>query len=352
MELKDFFDSQSTAAYVTEAQSNMIPFLGEAYFPAIKQAGLDLKSIKINKGLPLVLAPSTFDSKAKFRERIKVQAVQTEMPFFREGFQIKERDRQEILRVQSSNDHYAQTVLNAIYDDTNDLVTGARIVPERMIWQLMAPESGSPGIAITADGVDYTYNYDPDGSFKKNNFVTLTNKWSTPASSTPISDMRDAIEAASDINGNVITTAVMSQKTFTELMNSAEVKSAILAQNSTANIIVTPAVVKALFVAVLGINIIVYKKKYRDEEGNTKAFYPDGVVTLLPDGQLGNTVYGTTPEEADALYAGRHDVAIVNTGVALSRVISDHPVEYQIYASEIVLPSFTRMDDIYVMKVD
>ena len=43
-------------------------------------------------------------------------------------------------------------------------------------------------------------------------------------------------------------------------------------------------------------------------------------------------------------------VSIVNTGVAITTIKEPHPVNVQTVVSEIVLPSFERMDDIYVIK--
>ena len=45
--------------------------------------------------------PSAFDAKATFRDRIGFEKLETEMPFFREGYKIKEKDRQEMLRYRS-----------------------------------------------------------------------------------------------------------------------------------------------------------------------------------------------------------------------------------------------------------
>ena len=45
------------------------------------------------------------------------------------------------------------------------------------------------------------------------------------------------------------------------------------------------------------------------------------------------------------------EVAIVNTGVAITRVIEEHPVNINTFASEIVLPSYERMDEVVLIKV-
>ena len=115
MNLTELFTPEIIAANYTEAASNAIPYL------------------------PVSLKPSAFDAKATFRDRIGVSKLETEMPFFREGYKIKEKDRQEILRAQSSNDPYAADVINRIYDDQQDLIAGADVVPERMRMQLLLP---------------------------------------------------------------------------------------------------------------------------------------------------------------------------------------------------------------------
>lgn len=352
MDFKKIFTPAAVAANWTEVYSNRLPYLGEGLFPAKKKAGLDLKWIKGSKGLPVSLAPSTFDAKAKFRDRIGVKAMETEMPFFREGYKVKEKDRQEILRALDSNDPYARTVMEGIFSDTQNLIEGARVVPERMVWQLLAPVDGNPKINITANGVAYEYNYDPNNTFKTNNYISLsTKKWNDPETAAPINDIRDAqnkIEDATGIRPNIM---VVSRKTMNYLLAAKSVAAAVLAQNSTANIIMTDETVKSIFMTLLGVTIVVYTKKYKKEDGTAASFYPDDMVTLLPNGPVGNTWYGTTPEEADLQGASSAEVSIVNTGVAITRVITPHPVQIDMYASEIVLPSFERMDEIAVIKV-
>lgn len=163
MRLRDIFNSEAIALNYTEAASNRIPYLGSGLFPAQKKAGLDLKWFKGHNGLPISLMPSNFDAKSTFRDRVGIEQLETEMPFFRESMLVKEKDEQEIMRVQDTNDAYAQQVLDNIFNDTRTLVDGADVVPERMIMQLLSPVNGDLGIEIkTTDtdgkGVNYTYN--------------------------------------------------------------------------------------------------------------------------------------------------------------------------------------------------
>ena len=133
------------------------------------------------------------------------------------------------------------------------------------------------------------------------------------------------------------------------LKKNASIKSAILAQNATANILMTDARVKEIFNNELGIAILVYTKQYIDENGQTKKFYPDGMATLLPAEKLGNTYKGTTPEE---FRAGDLNVQIVDDGTAIAVNTSFDPVQTVTKASEVVLPSFENMDKTYMIKCD
>ena len=105
-----------------------------------------------------------------------------------------------------------------------------------------------------------------------------------------------------------------------------------------------------MFSTELGINIIVYTKKFKKENGTVANFYPDGFATLLPEGPLGNTWYGTTPEERTLMGNASADVSIVNTGVSVAVTVSNDPVQTKTTVSEIVLPSYERMDSTYVIK--
>lgn len=233
-----------------------------------------------------------------------------------------------------------------------DLISGANVVPERMIWQLLAPTDGKPKIAISENDVDYAYNYDPNNEFYSNNYTAITGdgKWSDPTKSDPIGDLRNMQDKIEILSGNRPTRAVMSRKTFNYILKSASVKGAILAQNSTANIIMTEPIVKSVISQLLGLSISVYTTRYRDQDKETHQFYPDDMVTLLPEGTIGRTFYGTTPEEADAA-GGSYETYTVNTGVSITTIHHPHPVNIEMLASEIVLPSAERLNEVGLIKI-
>lgn len=354
MRITDIFSARAVAARQTEVASNRMPYFGEGLFPPEQKLGLDLKWIKSHKGLPVSLAPSNFDAKSTLRARQGFSVEKNEMAFFRESMLVKEEDEQNILRVQEADDPYAQDILRNIFDDTDTLVEGARVVSERMRMQLLAPADGSPGIFIEHKGVTYKYNYDTDGSYATNNYMaitTATDKWSAVDTADPMTDISTAQDAVEEQTGTRPSILLMSKKTMGYLKKNKVIQSAVLAQNMSANIFMTEARVKELFSTELGVRIVVYTKQYKDEAGTAHKFYPDDMVTLLPDGALGTTWYGTTPEQRTLMGNPGADVSIVDTGIAVAVTVTDDPVNTKTTVSEIVLPSYERMDETYVIKV-
>lgn len=356
MRITDVYNSKAIAAVHEEVASNKIAYLGEGLFPRAKKASLDLKFIKTSKGLPVSLAPSAFDTKATIRSREGFEILNTEMAFFKESMVVKEQDEQDIMRVQDSTDPFAQEVINRIFDDAETLVEGADVVPERMRMQLLSScyVDGSniahgPNISIAANGATYAYNYDPDGSYASNNFVKLTGnaKWDDTTNSDPMKNIQDAITAVENRTGSTPEYMLISLDTMNKLIANTKIRSYVLAQNTSANIYMNEKRVKAAIKEELNIDVIVYKKKFKTEAGVVTAFFPDGYATLLPAGALGKTWYGMTPDERTGVLDKDKDVTIVGTGVAVSVVITDDPVQTQTFASEIVLPSFERMDETY-----
>ena len=338
----------------TENVSNRIPYLGEGLFPSRKQAGLDLKWFKGSKGIPVSLMPSAFDAKATFRDRIGVEKIETEMPFFREGFKIKERDRQDILRAQSANDPYVNAAIARVFDDARELIEGALVVGERQRMQLLFARNGNVGITITANGVDYTYNYDPDGSWKLSNYFELTgdDMWTKPSTSDPFGDIQDAKDAIAAKTGSDLRIAIMNKTTFKTLRTNANIKNRYLTKSGAAFGYLTDNEIIQIMKDTNDLDgIVLYDKQYRNENKVAAKFVPDGYVALVPAGTIGETCYGTTPEEADLMGSNAAAVQLVEGGIALTQIVDPHPVNLNTFASEIVLPSYERMDEVALLKV-
>lgn len=352
----EIFESKAIASYWTDVNANMQdPMIGTKYFPVSKQTGLTLAWIKGRNNLPVALQPAAFDTKAPLRDRIGIKELSTEMPFFREAMRIGEKDRQDIETLLAKGEQFAQPTIMRIFDDTNNLVDGALVQAERMRMSLLY--GGKIGITATAEnGRDIAYNYDYDvaGEWATNNNVELltTEKWTlaNKATSDPINVLLDAAEKLAETKGVKAVEVLMNTTTFKGMIASDSMRKAMNPLGSS-SIIVTRNTAKQFIENETGLVITLYDKMFKDEQGVDQKYFPDGYATLLPSYALGNTWFGTTPEEFDLMSgtAGA-SVSIVNTGVAITTIKEPHPVNVQTIVSEIVLPSFERMDDIFVIK--
>lgn len=353
MLVNEVVNSKAIAFAATQNANNDIPYLGLQFFPTEKREGLDLKWIKTHSGLPVSLAPSNFDALPTLRARGGIDIQKTQMAFFREEMDIDETLAQEIDRAKSADDPYLRSALLGVYDDTNTLLAGAEVVPERMRMQLLATTNGHPVIGIQANGVNYAYDYDPNGTYAAKHYIKNqgTATWDNATTAKPITDLNNAKKALKKL-GKTAKYALMNSNTFEYLMASEQVKGAILAQNVTANILLTEEVVKNAVKSLTGMTVVIYDKMFTDENGVDQYFYPNDKVTIIAADRLGKTVFGTTPEERTGRQVADVDVTIYGTGIAVA-VKSEYgpPAITKTVASEVVLPSYEGMDNTYVIEV-
>ena len=341
----DYFTSKALAAYYNTklADANTQPYLGDELFPAKKKMGLNLKFIKGAKGLPTTLSLSAFDVKSTKKDRIGFQSVQTKMPFFKNDMLIDEELRQELLiAIEAGNADYIDTILRNIFDDTITLLDAAGVARERMRMQLLS----SGAISMANNGQAYTYDYGLGNDQK----VTPQTAWNANGAD-PLSDIiawQDVIENKGYARPS---RAITSRTVLRTLMKNAGIKEAIYVM-SQGKVTLTEANVKDYFREHAGIEIAVYDKKYMNESGVATRYIPEDLFILIPDGDLGNTWFGTTPEEAD-LRSGATDaeVSIVDTGVAVTTTKTTDPVSVDTKVSQVVLPSFEAADQIMIADV-
>jgi len=342
----DEFKSKEIGIYYTNNPSLAIPYMGATLFPSKKQLGLDLSWIKGSKGLPAILKPSAFDTKATLRDRIGFDKIETEMPFFKESMRIGEKERQELNKVfASANYNLLMPLINQIYDDVTTLVTGAEVAAERMRMQLLA----TGRISIIANRVNYDYDYKFLAGHKET--LLTTAKWSALTAATPVQDMQRWMDKVEADTGSRPTRAVCTRKTWNYLLMNNSIKLDLNPAGGL-NVIMTDTLLKQYIQAKLGLVVAIYSKMFKNYDGAATLFFPDDVFTLLPDGNLGNTYFGTTPEESDLMAGANADVTIVNLGVAITTSKEIDPVNINTKVSAIVLPSFEAIDTTFIATVN
>lgn len=339
--MKNIFEIVSPGniiSYWDATKEDQSLYMGETLFPVKKQMGIELSKIGGSAGLPVELKASAFDTPATYRDRLSIEVSKQKMPFYRERMKIDEETRQEIVKISAGgNSEILMPFVNKIFDDTNNLIRGARVARERMAMELISTGK----VNIIGNGVKLTYDY---GFNKKKQFVTPSVNWSDTTNATPLQDLQDWKDEYAKM-GITLGYAIMTTATFNLIVRNKNVVKQLYPSNTDpSGLLIRRPQIKQLVFDSTGIQILINDNMYATSVGGEgKKFFPDNVVTLIPtSGVLGNMIFGTTPEEIDlrANKSFNGSTEIVDTGVAVTNLLIPHPVNVETIVSQICLPSF------------
>lgn len=344
MTIFDLVAAQEIVAYWEELVQDEAPYPCEELFPDDKKRGLKLSWLKGSRGLPVVLKTSAFDVHAIPRPRIGFEKLSAEMPFFKESMYIDEELRQELNMVlETGNQAYIDSVMNRIFDDEMQLLRGARASRERM--RMMALTTGV--VSMANNGQAFTYDYQIPATHK----TTVTTSWSSVSTADPIEDMRQAKELIADDTGAVITRAMCDGVTWRNIRNNVNIQKKIYVLSNGVGSISDDRL-RQYILDEVGISVVVNDKRYKDEAGQELKFMPTNTFVMFPDGMLGKTWFGTTPEESDLMASNVANVSITDTGVAVTTIQKADPVNVETKVTQICLPSFEEADKVYILDTE
>lgn len=353
----DYVNATEIAAYIENLPSNQIPIFGSQLFPQRKMVGTDISWLKGRDGIPVAITPSNYDAKATLRERTGFGKMETEMAFFREAMRIGEKDRQEINKLLNHpNSNIALPIIRNIFDDVNKLVEGVGVQAEYMRMQLL--QYGR----FEVTNMDKTARYKYDYNMSAEHQIKVGTPWSDFANSTPVADIVAACDKIEEDTGERPTRGVMNRTTFLEMIASHSIKKDLMVgvSGSWDNLYMSEDEARQYIERKTGVKIYVYSKKIGvlDEATLTPnmdsstfvKLVDDHKVCLFPEGPLGSTWYGTTPEESDLMTgASSAQVSIVNGGTAITTYKEIHPVNVNTVVSAVMIPSFERINTVAVL---
>jgi hypothetical protein len=339
MNFLELVTSSNLVAYWLEKGLNNVT-VGDQLFPFKKEIGIKLDWIKGANNQPVGLRLSAYNSKSIRRDRQGIEKVETEMPFFKESMVVDEQMRQQLnTLLQTNNEALIRSIIARIFDDEIKLIKAAYETVERVRMQLLTTGT----ISLSSNGQSYTYDYGMPAANKR----TVQTSWSA-ANADPIKDITDAQNVARQ-NGYKLTRAMCNSNCLNALINNTAIKNRlyVLAQG---NITITVDEIRRYIEQTTGIVIYVNDNGYVNESGVFTTYFADDVFVLMPDGPLGETHFGTTPEESD-LMTGATDaeVSLVNNSVAVTTSKQIDPVNVETKVSMVMLPSFEMADGVFII---
>lgn len=338
----DVVTAPEIAAYWEENQKYEEPYFGESKFPNAKKLGLDLSWIKGARRAPVSLSLSAFDVDVLPLKRGEFEKLSTEMPFFKNEYRIDERTRQDLNVLMQAGNAGVNTLIGRIFDDEANLLRNAALTREMLRMQLLTTGM----ISLKDNGQAFSYDFGVPADHK----TKPTKKWSNTTEADPIADI-DAWRLMIEEEKGVSPTEILLNSTTLALLAKTDaIKNGVFA-NSNITTLPTRAQVSAFLSSQLGMTVYVYDKGYNND-GKFVKFVPDKTVVLMPATTLGNTWFGTTPEESDLQSGGTAaQVSVVDTGVAITTWKLEDPVNVRTKASQIVLPSFELADEVIIADI-
>lgn len=340
--LNEIITSQNVVSYWETVNAGNAPFLGATLFPNEPQQGLEFRWLKGKTGVPKALRPSAFDADVIPRGREGFEELVQEMAFFKESFYIDERTRQELLMVmQTKNQTYIDTVINRVFGDTAELIDASESRKE--IMRMQALTTGSIALKVeNGNKVQADYEIPVDQN------IEVKTSWDNPDA--PVLDDIETALGTLASKGIIPTRILLNSVTVNKIRKNVGIKANLISGDVTNKRISKQDVLDYLRDE-FKLQVAVYDKVYNDGDKNgVKKFVPDGTIVFLPEGNLGKTYIGTTPEEADLMYGTKSDVKIVNGGTAVTTMTKEDPVSVETKVSMVTFPSFEQSDKIYILK--
>lgn len=335
----DLVTAKNVTEYWTELNKNEQPLLGATLFPVQKQLGTNLEWIKGANDQPVGIRLSNYDDKSIRRDMKGIEKYETEMPFFKESIYVDEKLRQQLNNfIDANRPQIVDTLMARIFDRLSGLIASTDVTLERM--RMEALTTGT--ITLSSNGQSYTYDYEVPASQK----TTVQTSWTSPSADI-IGDI-NAIITAMKAKGVKITRALCNTTVIQGMLQNTAMKNAIYVfAGGTVNL--TEENVRSYITAQTGLRFAIYDNVWVDEAGTAHKYVPDDTVVFMPDGALGRTNMGTTPEESDLINNLNAEVSIVNEGVAVTTSQMVDPVNVDTKVSMVALPSFEEADKIWIL---
>ena len=348
MNLTDLLNAKSLNKYYAGVKGTT---LVEAMFPAVFSNTFDINTFgSLDGGAVEILQSSQLDADVMFRDWDLKTTTKGDKQFFREGMKLDEKRRKELLEILNTNNQsiiasYSENIFNK-FAGKNGFLGSARAIAAYTVSQFL---STAKVTFVDENGGGQTINYRLADKYKET--LAGTNIWSA-ATSKPLEDLERWKETVEEGGGNV-EIALMSKTTYNALKKHDTVKA--LFKNTI--VTVTPALIKSTIEDVIGMTILIWDEKIKVGK-TTKNVFPDNIVTLIPNGQLGVMEYGPTPTKTDELLGllGDREVVDISGTFATVEVVPESKSagvvnNVNVVIEDLVAPNPSIMNSMFIATV-
>ncbi|MFE4569092.1 major capsid protein [Paenibacillus chitinolyticus] len=314
--------------------------LGESLFPEVKRNSLRLDMIKGAKKVPVIASVHAFDTEAEIGSReatkdmLELALIKRKLPMSEEDIVALENPRTPAEQ---------QYLMSQVFNDFEFLVNGVKARVELMRMEVLA--SGT--VTLDENNLKATLNYGVPAENKE--ILSGTDLWSDPTSD-PLEQMLAWYSGMAIKPKRVLT----SLKVLATLLRHPKVVSALYGSFNTSRIASRAELnnyLTQLELPTIAVNDAVYRKEVSKGVYEQRRYFPEDKFVMLPDGPLGETVYGPTAEEIRLSRNPQVDITKVGNILAMVYEENKDPVTTYTKAVATALPSFPVADEVFQAKV-
>lgn len=342
--LLDLMTPKEVVTYL--ADRTFAPKIGDSLFPNRKTDALELEYIMGANGLPVAATVHAWDSETQVGSRASAQSFKQELALIKRKNVIREK---EIIAIANPrNDAELQRLIDARYTDVDTLVEGVLARAEAM--KMEAVTKGV--VTINENGVVGAIDYNVPADQK---VVLAGNTAPTALWTGENADILGNLQTWTDLmrsKGVEVTRAITSNTVLRLMAGNPKIRTAI---HGTANDRYVSNTQLNSFLQEQGLpSFVSYDAQYQVQKGDgtyeTKRYFDENYVSLLPAQALGEGMFGPTAEETDLASTPGFDVSLVGNVVSMVYKTAD-PVAHWTKAVATFMPSFPAASSIFTAKV-
>lgn len=328
----------------TKAQATYLhkTMLRKEYSPTLKW-----NSINVD-GSTVAADVVAMDSPLPLKKRDAIAKADGDIPKLGMKLALNERTMTDLDILTNSPGTQESTIVQKLFQDTAKCITGVYEVLELMFLQAL-----SSGVTLIADTANVGLGIRVDFKYLAANKFGVSVLWSSPSSSTPISDF-NRVKDKADADGNVITRVLMDQYAFGNMIKSTEFKQRYAFSLDMAidgsTIIPTPNTekAKAFILSEYGWTVEIINRTVRIERDGVKTNvkpWQEGSVVFLTSDQVGTLTWGTLAEMNHRNKAVDYQVA--DEFILVSKYHKVDPLKEFTSSQALALPVINNVDEIY-----
>ncbi len=311
----------------------------EEVFPSRKTEALEIRMIKGANNLPVSASIHAFDTEAEIDQRESGSYDTAELALIKRKRKLSEK---EIIRLETPrNNAEEREAASRIYNDVEDLHDSVLTRAEAMRGEALSTGK----LAINENG----YKAEIDYGVPANHKGVFT--WSD-GSGDILMNMDSSVDRIVTDTGFTPTRVLTSKKNLNIVLRDEKIRKAILGVNSD----------KLLsrqelnnFLQTQGLpRIAVYDAKYRilTAKGTytAKRYFTESAFVFMPDGNMGETLFGLTAEELELRKKADVDISEIGN-VIIEQYATNDPVAKWIKAVATALVTFPCADQVYIATI-